>query len=390
MDALLFSPLSLRGLTLRNRIVLSPMLTYSATNGYTNDTHLAHLAKFAVGGAGLVMVESTKIDPRGCSTPRDLGLWKDEFIPGMRRIVELVKRYGAACGIQLGHSGRKARRSVPWEGRVPLTDECPGVDRGERWELIAPSAIAHDEKYQSPREMTHADIAELVEAWSQGARRANEAGFDVLEIHGAHGYLIHQFLSATANRRTDQYGGSLENRMRFAVEVARGVRRRWPEDKPLSLRVSAVDETGWDIEDSIALARTLGEHGVDVIDCSTGGMSDARPAANAIYYGYQVKHAAAIRRGSGVKTMAVGMIVHADQAEAILQAGEADLVALGREYLVNPNWALDAALKLGISAPYAQLPPVFGHYLGSRQRSFAGLRNSTWQTGIQERAGQER
>jgi 2,4-dienoyl-CoA reductase-like NADH-dependent reductase (Old Yellow Enzyme family) len=279
---------------------------------------------------------------------------------------------------------------VPWEGRTPLTDECPGVDHGERWELIAPSAIAHDEKYQTPREMTHADIAELVEAWSQGARRAEEAGFDVLEIHGAHGYLIHQFLSATANRRTDHYGGSLENRMRFAVEVARGVRRSWPSHKPLSLRVSAVDETGWDIEDSIALARTLGEHGVDVIDCSTGGMSDARPAANAVYYGYQVKHAQAIRQRAGVKTMAVGMIVHADQAEAILQSGEADLVAIGREYLVNPNWALDAALKLGISAPYAHLPPVFGHYLGSRQRSFAGLRNSTWQAGLKNSTADER
>jgi 2,4-dienoyl-CoA reductase-like NADH-dependent reductase (Old Yellow Enzyme family) len=382
MDALLFSPLSIRGLTLRNRIVLSPMLTYSATNGYTNDTHLAHLAKFAVGGAGLVMVESTKIDPRGCSTPRDLGLWKDEFVPGMRRIVDLVRSYGAACGIQLGHSGRKARRSVPWEGRVPLRDS-PGVDRGEPWELIAPSPIAHDEKYQAPRAMTQADIAEMVEAWSQGARRAEEAGFDVLEIHGAHGYLIHQFLSAAANQRTDHYGGSLENRMRFAVEVVRGVRRQWPEHKPLFLRISAVDETGWTIEDSIALARTLAENGVDVVDCSTGGMLDARPAnSHPVGYGYQVQHARAIRHGAGVKTMAVGLIVHADQAEAILESGGADLVALGREYLVNPNWALDAALKLGIAAPYAHLPPVFGHYLGGRQRSFAELRNSTWQTGM--------
>jgi 2,4-dienoyl-CoA reductase-like NADH-dependent reductase (Old Yellow Enzyme family) len=222
----------------------------------------------------------------------------------------------------------------------------------------------------------------MVEAWSQGARRAEEAGFDVVEIHGAHGYLIHQFLSASANRRTDRYGGPLENRMRFAVEVARGVRRRWPAHKPLFLRVSAVDETGWSIEDSVVLARTLGEHGVDVIDCSTGGMADATPAASPDCYGYQVKYAQAIRRGSGVKTMAVGLIVHADQAEAILQAGDADLVALGREYLVNPNWALDAALKLGVPAPYAQLPPVFGHYLGRRQRAFAGLRSSTCQTGI--------
>jgi len=388
METLLFSPLTIRGLTLRNRIVLSPMLTYSATKGYTNDTHLAHLAKFAVGGAGLVFVESTKIDPRGCSTPRDLGLWKDEFIPGMRRIVDLVKSYGAACGIQLGHSGRKARRSVPWEGRVPLRD-VPGVDHGEPWELIAPSAIKHDANYESPREMTHADIAEMVDAWSQGARRAVEAGFDVLEIHGAHGYLIHQFLSATANQRTDQYGGTLENRMRFAVEVVRGVRRYWPAEKPLFLRVSAVDETGWTIEDSVELARVLGEHGVDVIDCSAGGMSDTQPSTNPVCYGYQVKYAQAIRHGSSVKSMAVGMIVHADQAEAILRDGDADLVALGREYLVNPNWPLDAALKLGVATPYAQLPPVFGHYLARRQRAFAPLRNSTWQKGIADESTRE-
>ena len=385
MNALLFSPLTLRGLTLRNRIVLSPMLTYSATNGYTNDTHLAHLAKFAVGGAGLVFVESTKIDPRGCSTPRDLGLWKDEFIPGMRRIADLVKSYGAACAIQLGHSGRKARRSVPWEGRVPFAS-YPGVDHGEHWELIAPSPIAHSESYTVPRAMTHADIAELVEAWSQGARRANEAGFDVLEIHGAHGYLIHQFLSATANRRTDEYGGSAENRMRFVVEVVRGVRRHWPEEKPLFLRVSAVDEADWTIEDSVTLARTLHEHGVDVIDCSAGGMSDTGSANNPVAYGYQVKYAKAIRQGSGVMTMAVGMIVHGDQAEAILQAGEADLVALGREYLVNPNWALDAALKLGIAAPYMQLPPVYGYYLERRKRSFAELQHSTSQNGLRSSA----
>jgi 2,4-dienoyl-CoA reductase-like NADH-dependent reductase (Old Yellow Enzyme family) len=381
MSALLFTPLTIRGLTLRNRIVLSPMLTYSATNGYTNSTHLAHYAKYAVGGVGLVFVESTKIDPRGCSTPRDLGLWKDEFIPGMRQIVELVKSYGAACGIQLGHSGRKARRAVPWEGRTPMSD-CPGVDHGERWELIGPSPIAHADNYQAPREMGHDDIVEMVEAWSQGARRANEAGFDVLEIHGAHGYLIHQFLSATANKRTDGYGGSFENRMRFALEVVQGVRRHWPAEKPLFLRVSAIDETDWTIDDSIRLARALGEHGVDVIDCSAGGMSDTLPLNNPIGYGYQVKFANAIRKQASVMTMAVGMIVHADQAEAILEAGEADLVALGRELLVNPNWAMDAALKLGIEAPYSHLPPTYGHYLERRKRSFKDLRHSTWQAGM--------
>ncbi|HEY8552939.1 MAG TPA: NADH:flavin oxidoreductase/NADH oxidase [Burkholderiales bacterium] len=384
MTVQLFTPLTIRGLTLCNRIVVSPMLTYSATNGYTNETHLAHLAKFAVGGAGLVFVESTKVDPRGCSTPRDLGLWKDEFIPGMRRIVELVKRYGAACGIQLGHSGRKARRAVPWEGRTPLKD-VPGVDHGEPWELIGPSAIAHGPGYEAPREMTQADIDFAVEAWGQAARRALEAGFDVLEIHGAHGYLIHQFLSPAANQRTDGYGGSPANRMRFALEVVQSVRRHWPQDKPLFLRVSATDELGWTIEDSIALAHALKEHGVDVIDCSSGGMSDTAPGDNPIGYGYQVKYASAIRRGAGVMTMAVGLIVHADQAEAILEAGDADLVALGREFLVNPNWAMDAALKLGVEKPYEHLPPVYGHYLERRSRGFPDLRHSTWQTGIQSR-----
>ncbi len=385
MNPLLFTPLALRGLTLRNRIVVSPMLTYSATNGYTNETHLAHLAKFAVGGAGLVFVESTKIDPRGCSTPRDLGLWKDEFMPGMRRIADLVKSYGAACGIQLGHSGRKARRSVPWEGRTPLASH-PGVDHGEPWELMAPSAIPHDKNYAVPREMTHADIAELVEAWSQGARRAHEIGFDVLEIHGAHGYLIHQFLSPTANKRTDQYGGSIENRMRCAIEVVRGVRRYWPQEKPLFLRVSAVDEVDWTIEDSITLARSLKEHGVDVIVCSAGGMSDSAPSNNPVCYGYQVKYASAIRREAGIMTMAVGMIVHGDQAEAILQSGEADLVALGREYLVNPNWAMDAALKLGVPNAYAHMPPLYGHYLERRKRSYAPMQHSTWQVGLHTQA----
>src|SRR2546423_7668166 len=252
MQRMLFSPLQIREITLRNRIVVSPMLTYSADGGYVNGWHLAHLAQFAAGGAGLVFMESTKVDPAGCSTPRDTGLWKDDFIEPLKRITTLIKRNGAVPGIQLGHSGRKARRSVPWEGRVPMA-HCPGVDRGEEWELVGPSAIAHDKKYAVPREMTRNDIREVAEAWGASARRANDAGFDVVEIHGAHGYLIHQFLSAAANRRTDEYGGSLENRMRLAVEVAREVRKYWPEGKPLFFRVSAVDETGWTIDDSVAL-----------------------------------------------------------------------------------------------------------------------------------------
>jgi len=381
MDAMLFSPLRIRGITLRNRIVLSPMLQYSAVGGYVNDWHLMHYGKFAAGGAGLVFVESTKVDPRGCTTPRDLGLWKDEYIESLRRITDLIKRNGAVAGIQLGHSGRKARRSVPWEGRMPL-DHCPGVDRGEDWELIAPSALAHSDKSAVPRAMTHADIRAAVVAWGQAARRADQAGFDVVEVHGAHGYLVHQFLSPAANLRTDEYGGSAENRMRFAVEVMREVRRFWPAHKPLFFRASAVDETGWAIEDSIALARALKDAGADVIDCSAGGMSDYVASESTPHYGYQVEHARRIRAGAGIMTMAVGMIIHADQAEDILSAGSADLVAIGREFLHNPNWPIDAAQKLGIAAPFAHASQVYGYWLEKRARNKLGIRSSTWQRGI--------
>jgi 2,4-dienoyl-CoA reductase-like NADH-dependent reductase (Old Yellow Enzyme family) len=370
MSSKLFSPLTIRGITLRNRIVVSPMLTYSAHAGYANDWHLAHLAQFAAGGAGLVFMESTKIDPAGCSTPRDTGLWKDDFIPPLKRITELVKRTGAPIALQLGHSGRKARRSVPWEGRVPMTD-CPGVDHGEQWELIGPSAVPHDPKYATPREMTTDDIVGIAQAWGQGARRANEAGFDILEIHGAHGYLLHQFLSPHANRRTDEYGGSLENRMRLPVEVAREVRRYWPEEKPLFFRVSAIDEMGWTIEDSIALAKVLKAAGVDVIDCSSGGMADGSGGGSEATpgYGYQVPHARDIRAGADVMTMAVGMIIHSDHAEEIVASGAADLVAIGREMLHNPHWAIDAAQKLGVEAPFAGIPKGYGYYLEKRAQN---------------------
>lgn len=382
MDAMLFSPIRLREVTLRNRIVVSPMLQYSATGGYANDWHLMHLGKFAAGGAGLVFMESTKVESRGCSTPKDTGLWKDDFIGPLRDITELIKMNGAVAGIQLGHSGRKARRSVPWEGRVPLA-QCPGVDRGEEWELIGPSPIAYSPKAAPPREMTHEDIRIVVEAWGEAARRADDAGFDVLEIHGGHGYLMHQFLSPAANQRSDDYGGSFENRMRFAIEIVRRIRQSWPEGKPLFSRISAVDEIGWTIEDSVVLSRALKANGVDVIDCSSGGMSESFGAHNPppSPYGYQVPYAKQVRAEAEVMTMAVGMIVHADQAEDILRAGSADLVALGREFLHNPNWPLDAAQKLGIESPFAQISPVYGYWLEKRARTNFG-KPSTWQRGI--------
>lgn len=385
MDSLLFTPMTLRGITLRNRIVLSPMLTYSATSGYAGDWHYSHYVKYATGGVGLVMLESTKPDPRGCTTPRDLGLWDDKFIPGLKRIAETLHRYGATPGIQLGHSGRKARSTVPWEGRTPL-ESHPGVDHGEEWEIVGPSAIAQSDRHFVPKELSLADIENMIDRYGKSAERAEKCGFDVLELHAAHGYLLHQFLSPVANQRTDKYGGSVENRMRFSLEIADRVRQSWPEHKPLFFRISAIDEAGWSVEDSSAFVRELVKHGVDVIDCSAGGMTGRSivDPENPPGYGYQVDYAAKIREQTGAKTMAVGHIIHADQAEKILQSGQADLVAIGREMLHNPNWALDAAAKLGIDDAFSMVPPPYRYWLEKRAGSGFGGRPSTWQSGIED------
>lgn len=379
----LFTPLELRGLRLKNRVVLPPMLTYSAHNGHLSDWHVAHLGQFAMGGVGLVFMESTKVDPRGCTTPHDLGIWKDAFIPGMQRVTALIHAQGAAAGIQLGHSGRKARNTLPWDGRAPM-HECPGVDHGEPWEIIGPSALAHSTKAGVPRAMSLQDIQSQIEAWGQAARRAHLAGFDVLEIHGAHGYLLHQFLSPTANQRTDAYGGSLDNRMRFSLEITEEVRRHWPEDKPLFFRISSVDEDGWFLEDSVALARALRERGVDVIDCSSGGMTPQSVVAHTQVqeFGYQVPYAERVRRDAGIATMAVGLILHADQAEEVLVRGQADLVAIGRELLHNPHWTLDAAIKLGAPDVYARVPPSYGYWLEKRAQAGFEKHLSTRSDGI--------
>jgi 2,4-dienoyl-CoA reductase-like NADH-dependent reductase (Old Yellow Enzyme family) len=384
VDSLLFTPLDIRGVRLKNRIVLSPMLTYSAVDGCLNDWHFMHLGKYAVGGSGLVFMESTKVDPRGCTTPADLGLWHDRFIEPMTRITAFIKQYGAVPGIQLSHSGRKARQARPWEGRGPLT-VVPDMPGGGTWELVGPSAIPHDDGHPTPRALTREDIAGLVKAWGAAAIRALKAGFEVIEIHAAHGYLIHEFLSPVANQRTDEYGGSLENRMRFAVEVAAETRRCWPDDKPLSMRISAVDDSGWEIEDSVALARRLKAVGVDIIDCSTGGISTQTHVATSstVGYGYQVSYAERIRQDADIMTMAVGHIIHADQAEAILRNGRADLVAIGREMLHNPNWPIDAAQKLGVEPGFAHVPRPYGYWLEKRAQSRFPGRPSTWQTGIE-------
>lgn len=377
MSNLLFTELKLRDITLKNRIVLSPMMTYCAKNGYPIDFHYAHYAKYAAAGVGLVFVESTKVDPRGCTTPFDLGLWKDDFVEPLSKIASMIKSYGATAGIQIGNSGRKARHSRPWEGREPLGPEQKGVDHGEEWELIGPSAIPPSSKYSTPHPMSKEDIREQINAWCQAAMRADRAGFDVLDLHGAHGYLMHQFLSGSANQRTDEYGGSLENRMRFPLELVEAVRKAWPAHKPLFYRISAVDEFDWTIESSIRYCKELKRLGVDVVDCSSGGIAGDTVGreVNKLEFGYQVGYARDIRKGAAIPTMAVGLIIHADQAERILKDGSADLIAIGREFLHNPHWVLDAAEKLNEPNPYKMIAPNYGYWL--EKRAGSGFRGNT-------------
>lgn len=376
----LFQPITLNGLTARNRVVVAPMVTYASERGHVGDWHLMHLGRFAAGGAGLIMMESAKIDPAGSGTLNDVALWSDAFIPGLMRVVEFIHGYGALVGIQLSHAGRKARNAMPWEGRGPLSlAEAGKVDWD--WTLVGPSAVPHSVVHDAPRPLSIPEIEGLVQAWGDAAQRADSADFDAVEIHAAHGYLIHQFLSEAANRRTDRYGGSLINRMRFAVEVAAHVRSRWPAHKPLFVRISSIDEQGWSIEDSIALAKSLRAVGVDVIDCSSGGIGSGLSTlgGNAeLGYGYQAGYASSIRAGADIKTMAVGLIIHAEQAEEILREGRADLVAIGREMLLNPNWPLDAAQKLGFPDILAQLRPNYGFWLEKRDLASFGGRPSTW------------
>jgi 2,4-dienoyl-CoA reductase-like NADH-dependent reductase (Old Yellow Enzyme family) len=385
-DTLLFSPLRLRDVSLKNRVVVAPMHQYSAVKGFATDWHLMNAGRFAAGGAGLVIMESTKVERRGCGTVGDLGLWDDAFIPGLRRCVDFIRAHGAVPGIQLGHSGRKARRHRPWEGGKPLlAADGPEIYDWDGWELVSSSALQSPEDEPLPRALGRDEISAVIENWGQAARRAHEAGFDVLDIHGAHGYLIHQFLSPFANRRNDDYGGSELNRMRFAVEVVESVRAHWPAHKPLFLRLSVEDDAGWGPDQSVALAKLVKPRGVDVIDCSSGGMRGSPVvSAGPVTYGYQVPYADRLRNDAGIMSMAVGLIVHADQAEAILREGRADLIALARELLYNPNWPMDAARKLGAGPDFTLVPPAQAYWLSKRAQSVRDMLPSTYGTGIGE------
>jgi len=338
----LFQPLRLRGVELRNRIVVSPMCQYSCVDGVPTDWHLVHLGSRAVGGAALVFAEATAVSPEGRISPGDAGIWNEQQADAFARIAAFVRDQGAAAGIQLAHAGRKASMRAPWEARGAVASGEGG------WEPVAPSAVTFSEDYASPRALSESEIGEVVEEFVAAARRADAAGFDVIELHMAHGYLLHEFLSPLSNLRDDRYGGPLENRMRAPLEVVRAVRAAWPEEKSLFVRISATDwvEGGWDLDQSIAFARELAREGVDVVDCSSGGLSTEQEID--VGPGYQVPFAAAIRREAGLATGAVGLITEPAQAEEIVAGGSADLVILARQLLREPYWPLRAARELGI------------------------------------------
>jgi 2,4-dienoyl-CoA reductase-like NADH-dependent reductase (Old Yellow Enzyme family) len=344
----LFSPLTLRDLTLRNRTVVSPMCQYSARHGLANDWHQVHLGRFALGGFGLVVLEATAVTPEGRISYGDLGLWEDAQIPGLSGIVDFLKRHGAATGIQLAHAGRKASTPIPWRRSFNERDDEKEALGFETWTPVAPSAEIHAEgkNYTAPHALSEAEIADTVAAFAAAARRADSAGFDTVEVHAAHGYLVNQFLSPISNHRTDRYGGSRDNRMRFGLEVVEAVRAVWPAGKPLFVRISATDGSsgGWGIEDSIVFARELARLGVDVVDCSSGGFEGyaIKPAPL-----YQVHFARAVRE-AGIKTMAVGLISEPADAERIIAENDADLVAFARTALDDPSWPLRAARTLKV------------------------------------------
>jgi 2,4-dienoyl-CoA reductase-like NADH-dependent reductase (Old Yellow Enzyme family) len=336
----LFSPLQIKSLTLRNRIVVSPMCQYSATDGFANDWHLVHLGSFAIGGAAVVITEAIAVTPAGRISPGDLGIWKDEHIDFLKRITSFISSQGAIPGTQLAHAGRKASTYVSWQGNGYIPQSEGG------WQPVAPSAIAFKEGDLVPAELSKAGIATIVAKFREAARRAHEAGFRIIELHGAHGYLINEFLSPHSNKRTDEYGGSFENRIRFLLEIIESVQTVWPAELPIFLRISATEwvEGAWSEDDSIKLANIVKDKGIDLIDCSSGGnVSGVKIQIGPLY---QTPLAEGVKKGSGILTGAVGLITTAEECESIIASGKADLVFLAREMLRDPHFALRAAHEL--------------------------------------------
>jgi len=347
MSTALFSPITMRGLTLPNRIVVSPMCQYNSVDGSANDWHLMHLGSFSLGAAGLVMTEMTNVNPIGRITHKCAGLWSDANEVALKRVHDFCRTYGAAkLGVQLAHAGRKGSAAPPAAGGRALTEE------EQAWQTEAPSALAYDQGWPEPRELTKDDIRRLVDEFVASARRIDRIGFDVIELHGGHGYLLHQFLSPLSNQRTDEYGGSLANRMRFPLEVFTAVRAAFSDQKPIGMRVSATDwvEGGWTVEETVELARQLKAAGCDYLDVSSGGLDPRQkiPLAPS----YQVPFGETVRQQVGIKTMSVGLITSARQAEDTIASGKADLVALGRGIMYDPRWSWHAAEELGVETAY--------------------------------------
>lgn len=363
----LFSPITLRGVTFKNRIAVSPMSQYRAKDGRANDWHLVHLGRFALGGAGLVYLEATAVEANGRRTHGDLGLWRGDQIEDLLPITSFLRREGAVPGIQLGHAGRKASERRPWHGETPVDDEDVAKRDEAPWPAIAPSPIAYAEGWPTPSEMSEDDIARVIAAFGEAAGRAHDAGFEIIEIYAAHGFLVHQFLSPIANRRTDRWG---EDRSRFAVEVAKAVRAHWPEDKPLAFRLSATDwvDGGLEVEDVVDTAKALKSEGVDMIDCSSGGIGGKdRPRRMKLEQGFQVPFSERIGKEAEIATMAVGFLWDAEVCERILADGKADMITLARELLDDPNWPLHAAAKLGVDQDHGMWPVEAGWWLMKRE-----------------------
>lgn len=372
----LFSPLTIRGVTLPNRIAVSPLCMYSAKDGMAQPFHFAHLSAFARGKAGLVFTEATAITPEGRITPQCLGIWTDEHAAALKPIVEFIQSMGAVPGIQLAHAGRKGSTQAPFNGAKPIAS-----DQAEGWQCVAPSALPVAAGFSAPTELSIDEIKKLVVAFVAAAKRSIDCGFRVIELHGAHGYLMNSFLSPLSNERTDEYGGDINGRMRFPLEVARSVRKAVGEDIALFFRISAVDsvEGGWNMDDSVMLATELGKAGVDVVDCSAGGISggpsfrvsDAgKPLtkSSARAPGFQVPYAQRIKKETSLQSMAVGVIIDPQQAEDIINQGRADIVALGREIMYNPFWPLHAAQALGADPEFELWPPQYKWAVDRREQ----------------------
>lgn len=367
----LFSPYHLRDVTFKNRIAVSPMSQYRAIDGHANNWHLVHLGRFALGGAGLVYAEATAVDVNGRRTHGDLGLWDDAQIEGLKPITNFITKEGSIPGIQLSHAGRKASERRPWHGETPV-DEEDVSQRGEMpWEAIAPSAIPYADGWPIPNEMSQSDIQNAIAAFGEAAKRSLEAGFKIIEVYAAHGFLVHQFLSPISNQRTDEWGGSIDNRRRFALEVARAIRTHWPEKYPLAFRLSATDwlEGGIEVQETIETAKHLKMEGVDIIDCSTGGIGGKeRPRRMVIEQGFQVPFAEQVTREADIATMAVGFLWDVDVCDDILVSGKADMIALARELLDDPNWPLRMAKTYENDDTYEKWPIESGWWLMKRDR----------------------